>query len=69
MPLPGWVAKLLGGRLAPRLLIIDDDPTLLRFLKEFFEREGFTVDSAAGGQPALRLFSSPTDPTWWSSMS
>ncbi len=43
-------------RLAPRLLIIDDDPTLLRFLKEFFEREGFTVDSAAGGQPALRLF-------------
>ena len=39
-----------------RLLIIDDDPTLLRFLKEFFEREGFTVDSAAGGQPALRLF-------------
>ena len=42
--------------MAPRLLIIDDDPTLLRFLKEFFEREGFTVDSAAGGQPALRLF-------------
>ena len=42
--------------MTPRLLIIDDDPTLLRFLKEYFEREGFTVDSAAGGQPALRLF-------------
>jgi DNA-binding response OmpR family regulator len=42
--------------LATRLLIIDDDPTLLRFLKEYFEREGFTVDSAAGGQAALRLF-------------
>ena len=39
-----------------RLLIIDDDPTLLRFLKEYFEREGFTVDTAPGGQPALRLF-------------
>jgi DNA-binding response OmpR family regulator len=38
------------------LLIVDDDPTLLRFLKEYFEREGFSVDSAAGGQPALRLF-------------
>jgi DNA-binding response OmpR family regulator len=37
-------------------LIIDDDPTLLRFLKEYFEREGFTVDSAGGGQAALRLF-------------
>jgi DNA-binding response OmpR family regulator len=42
--------------LASRLLIVDDDPTLLRFLKEFFEREGFTVDSAGGGPPALRLF-------------
>jgi DNA-binding response OmpR family regulator len=39
-----------------RLLIIDDDPTLLRFLKEYFEREGFIVDTAPGGQPALRLF-------------
>jgi DNA-binding response OmpR family regulator len=37
-------------------LIVDDDPTLLRFLREYFEREGFTIDAAAGGQPALRLF-------------
>jgi two-component system KDP operon response regulator KdpE len=37
-------------------LVIDDDPTLLRFLKEYFEREGFAVDAAPGGQPALRLF-------------
>jgi DNA-binding response OmpR family regulator len=37
-------------------LIIDDDATLLRFLKEYFERESFIVDTAAGGQPALRLF-------------
>jgi len=42
--------------LPTRLLIVDDDPTLLRFLKEYFEREGFTVDSAGGGQQALRLF-------------
>jgi len=42
--------------LPTRLLIIDDDPTLLRFLREYFEREGFTVDTASGGQPALRSF-------------
>jgi DNA-binding response OmpR family regulator len=39
-----------------RLLIIDDDPTLLRFLNEYFEREGYAVDTAPGGQPGLRLF-------------
>jgi DNA-binding response OmpR family regulator len=39
-----------------RVLIIDDDPTLLRFLNEYFEREGYAVDTAPGGQPALRLF-------------
>jgi DNA-binding response OmpR family regulator len=42
--------------LATRLLIVDDDPTLLRFLTEYFEREGFQVDSAGGGNQALRLF-------------
>ncbi len=42
--------------MATRLLIIDDDSTLLRFLTEYFEREGFTVDAAGGGQQALRLF-------------
>ena len=42
--------------MATRLLIVDDDPTLLRFLTEYFEREGFLVDSAGGGPQALRLF-------------
>ena len=42
--------------MATRLLIVDDDPTLLRFLTEYFEREGFQVDSAGGGPQALRLF-------------
>ena len=42
--------------MATRLLIVDDDSTLLRFLTEYFEREGFIVDSAGGGQQGLRLF-------------
>jgi len=42
--------------LASRLLIVDDDPTLLRFLAEYFQREGHAVDSAGSGQQALRLF-------------
>ena len=42
--------------MATSLLIVDDDPTLLRFLTEYFEREGFLVESADGGPVALRLF-------------
>jgi DNA-binding response OmpR family regulator len=42
--------------LATSLLIVDDDLTLLRFLTEYFEREGFQVESAGGGPQALRLF-------------
>ena len=38
------------------LLIVDDDSTLLRFLKEYLEREGYTVSAAVGGQEALRAF-------------
>lgn len=42
--------------MSPRLLIIDDDPTLLRFLREFFEREGYQTSTAGSGQQGLRLF-------------
>jgi DNA-binding response OmpR family regulator len=38
------------------LLIVDDDSTLLRFIKEYLEREGFEVTVANGGEKALRLF-------------
>jgi two-component system KDP operon response regulator KdpE len=38
------------------LLLVDDDATLLRFLTEYLEREGFGVRSADRGQVALRLF-------------
>jgi DNA-binding response OmpR family regulator len=38
------------------LLLVDDDATLLRFLTEYLEREGYGVRSAERGQTALRLF-------------
>lgn len=38
------------------LLVVDDDRTLLRFIKEYLEREGFEVMVASGGEKALRLF-------------
>jgi DNA-binding response OmpR family regulator len=42
--------------LSENLLIVDDDPTLLRFLKEFLEREGYAVTTAGNGSEALRAF-------------
>jgi two-component system KDP operon response regulator KdpE len=38
------------------ILAVDDDPTLLRFLAEFLEHEGFRVVKADRGQAALKLF-------------
>jgi two-component system KDP operon response regulator KdpE len=39
-----------------RVLIVDDDATLLRFLGEYLAREGFQVVSADRGAKALKLF-------------
>jgi two-component system KDP operon response regulator KdpE len=39
-----------------RVLIVDDDATLLRFLGEYLAREGFEVVSADRGAKALKLF-------------
>lgn len=38
------------------IMIIDDDKTLLRFVGEHFEEEGFDVVTAPGGAQALRAF-------------
>jgi two-component system KDP operon response regulator KdpE len=38
------------------VLLVDDDPTLLRFLREYMEREGYSVHTAERGQEALRAF-------------
>lgn len=42
--------------MSARVLLVDDDPTLLRFLREYLEREGYSVQTAERGQEALRAF-------------
>ncbi len=42
--------------MAVRILAVDDDKTLLRFLGEYLEREGYQVLTADRGQKALRVF-------------
>src|SRR3990170_2486770 len=39
-----------------RILVVDDDATLLRFLGEYLVREGFEVISADRGAKAVKLF-------------
>ena len=39
-----------------KILIVDDDETLLHFLTEYLEQEGYVVVSADRGTKALRLF-------------
>ncbi len=38
----------------PRLLLVDDDATLLHFMSEYLQEEGFQVQSATSGRQALR---------------
>ena len=42
--------------MAPRILIVDDDKTLLRFVGEFLEEQGYEVVTADRGPKALRAF-------------
>ncbi|MEW6566966.1 MAG: response regulator transcription factor [Chloroflexota bacterium] len=39
-----------------KILVVDDDETLLRFVAEFMTREGFQVVTAERGDKALRVF-------------
>lgn len=38
-----------------KILVVDDDPTLLRFLQDFLREEKYSVVAAANGNEALRL--------------
>jgi signal transduction histidine kinase len=39
-----------------RILVVDDDPLLLKSLREFLETDGHTVVTAGGGQEGIDLF-------------
>jgi DNA-binding NtrC family response regulator len=40
----------------PRLLIVDDEPTLLGLLRRYLERLGYDVDTCESAEQALPLF-------------
>jgi DNA-binding response OmpR family regulator len=42
--------------MSSKIVLIDDDKTLLRFLKEYLEGEGFQVITVDGGTKALKAF-------------
>jgi DNA-binding response OmpR family regulator len=42
--------------MSAKLMAVDDDPTLLRFLTQYLERDGFEVITAEDGPTALKLF-------------
>ncbi len=42
--------------MSEKILVIDDDTTLLRFLQEYFGNEGYEVRTADRGQAGLREF-------------
>jgi DNA-binding response OmpR family regulator len=39
----------------PRILIVDDDPVIVRLLQINFRLEGYEVDAASRGEEALRM--------------
>jgi DNA-binding response OmpR family regulator len=43
----------LADEAAPRILVADDDPVILRLLQVNFRLEGFQVETAAHGEEAL----------------
>jgi len=48
-------AEPSAGPSAGTLLIVDDEPIIRHTLAEFLHQEGFSVDTAASGEEALRL--------------
>jgi len=57
---PDPVAVSSGGALTPvgpmRILIVDDDPLLLKSLRDTLEAEGHDVTTASGGQAGINTF-------------
>jgi DNA-binding response OmpR family regulator/signal transduction histidine kinase len=53
----GWgLLEPSGGMLSMNLLLVDDDPVLVRSLTDILESEGHRVTAAAGGQQGIDTF-------------
>jgi DNA-binding response OmpR family regulator len=56
------LASAMSDAPAPRLLLVDDDPVIVRLLQVNFRLEGFTIETASRGDEALELaLASPPD--------
>ncbi|MFN0057981.1 MAG: sigma-54-dependent transcriptional regulator [Planctomycetota bacterium] len=49
------MALSCANRLAPRILVVDDESFIREAIELYLQSEGYQVDSAAGGEDALRL--------------
>lgn len=45
----------------PIILVVDDEETQRKMLRKILIREGYEVESAAGGQDALKKFEHPAN--------
>jgi signal transduction histidine kinase/ActR/RegA family two-component response regulator/PAS domain-containing protein len=52
-----------------RILLVDDDPILLKSLRETLEQDGHTILTANGGKQGLDIFHTEVDPTGQSTIS
>ena len=43
-------------KLAKRILVVDDEPLIVKGLKYSLEQDGYEVDSAADGEEAIQKF-------------
>jgi DNA-binding response OmpR family regulator len=53
----GYAGETVASDPAPRVLIVDDDPVILRLLQVNFRLEGYEVEIAQRGEEALRIAS------------
>ncbi|HXV42522.1 MAG TPA: response regulator, partial [Anaerolineae bacterium] len=53
--LPAGSGLLSGNNGHSTILVIDDDPAVCDLMRRFFNKEGFRVESAVGGEEGLRL--------------
>jgi signal transduction histidine kinase len=58
-PAPVAAARVPQAQL--RILIVDDDPTLLRSLRDALEGDGHTIMTAAGGREGIETFRAAVD--------
>src|SRR5947207_13474858 len=53
---PASLARLVMHAISPLILVVDDEPALLRLLEVWLRQEGFAVVTAASGAEALEAY-------------